>query len=126
MASRDRRGPYRVASEPSPDEEVVALAELVARAHRVHRMVAVPVLSCGVLLAMVEYFALRRGLFAGIDVRAPYLAALVVVLPLVVAAQTLAAYLGRRAVVARSPAWIAEITRAGESRALLEAYVRSL
>ena len=118
-------GPYRVAADAPPDEEAVALARLAARAQRVRRLVALPVLAAGAVLGAAEYLLLRRGLFEGIDSRAPYLAALVTVLPIVVLAQALAAYLGRRAVAARSRVWIAEITPPGGSPALLEAFVKS-
>ena len=119
-------GAYRVASEPSPDDEVVALAQLVARTRRVRRLVAVPVLAFGGLLGALGYLVLRAGVLEGLDTRAPYLSALVTVLPLVVLSQALAAYLGRRAVQVRAPVWIAEITRQGGSPVLLEAFVRSL
>ena len=119
-------GPYREASEPAPDEEVIALAQLVARAQRVRRLVAVPILAAGVLLGAVVYATLRAGAFEGIDSRAPYFIVMLTVLPIVVLAQALAAVAGRKAVVRRSPAWIAEMTKPGASPALLEAFVRSL
>lgn len=119
-------GPYREASEPAPDDEVIALARLVARAERVRRLVAIPILFAGGLLGCAVYLTLRAGAFEGIDARAPYLIVLLTALPLFVLAQTLAAYAGRKAVVVRSPAWIAEMTQPGASPALLEAYVRSL
>jgi len=119
-------GPYREASAPDPDQEVLALARLVDRAQRVRRMIALPILSAGVVLASVAYLVLRDVLFAGIDARAPYLIVLVTWLPTVVGAQALAAFLGRRAVVRRSPAWIAEITPRGGSPMLLEMFVRSI
>jgi hypothetical protein len=119
-------GPYREASEPAPDEEVIALAQLVARAQRARRMVAVPILMAGVLLGAVAYLTLRVGLFEAIDVRAPYLVVLVTGLPMVVLAQAAAAVAGRWAVLGRAPRWIAEITKPGESPTLLEAFVRSL
>ena len=126
MEHPDSTGPYREASEPAPDEEVIALAHLVARAQRVRRLVAAPILSAGVLLGAAVYLTLRAGVFEGIDSRAPYFIVLVTVLPLIVLAQTLAAYAGRKAIVVRSPVWIAEMTKPGESPALLEAFVRSL
>jgi hypothetical protein len=98
----------------------------VARAQRVRRMIALPILSAGVVLASAAYLVLRDILFAGIDERAPYLIVLVTWLPMVVGAQALAAFLGRRAVVRRSPAWIAEITPRGGSPTLLEMFVRSI
>lgn len=119
-------GPYREACEPAPDEEVRALAELVARAQRVRRIVAVPIVGGGVLLGIGSYVALRQMVFEGIDSRAPYLVVLLTLLPIVVLAQALAAYVARRAVVRQSPQWIAEITRPGESPTLLEMFVRSL
>jgi hypothetical protein len=119
-------GPYREACEPAPDEEVLALAELVARAQRVRRIVAVPVVGGGVVLGIAAYVAMRQLVFAGIDSRAPYLIVLLTVLPIVVLAQALAAYVARRAVVRQSPQWIAEITRPGGSPTLLEMFVRSL
>jgi hypothetical protein len=119
-------GPYREPCAPPPDEEVIALAQLVARAARLRRMVGAPILSAGVLLGAVAYGTLRAGVFEGIDARAPYFIVLLTVLPLIVLAQALAAYAGRKAVVLRSPAWIAEMTRPGASPALLEAFVRSL
>jgi hypothetical protein len=119
-------GPYREASEPPPDEEVIALARLVARAQRMRRMIGVPIVTCGVLLGAAVYAILRAGVFEGIDARAPYLIVLLTVLPLIVLAQTLAAYAGRKAIVVRSPVWIAEMTTPGTSPALLEAFVRSL
>jgi len=120
------QGPYREPSEPPPDEEVIALARLVARAQRVRRMVALPIVSAGVALGAVVYVTLRAGVFEGIDSRAPYFIVLVTALPLIVLAQALAAYVGRKAVVFRSPVWIAEMTKPGASPALLEAFVRSL
>lgn len=119
-------GPYREASAPDPDQEVVALATLVARAQRLRRRVAVPILSAGVVLGVVAYAVMREIVFAGIDARAPYLIWLLTWLPVVVGAQALAAYVGRRAVVRRSPAWIAEITPRGGSPVLLEMFVRSI
>jgi hypothetical protein len=119
-------GPYREASAPDPDEEVVALARLVARAQRVRRLIALPILVGGVVLASAFYLVLRSVLFAGIDARAPYLIVLVTWLPTVVGAQALAAFAGRRAVARRSAAWIAEITPRGGSPTLLEMFVRSI
>jgi hypothetical protein len=118
--------PYREASAPDPDEEVLALARLVARAQRVRRLIALPILSAGVLLGALAYVSLREIVFTGIESRAPCLIVLVTGLPLVVGAQALAAFAGRRAVVRRSPAWIAEITPRGASPTLLEMFVRSI
>jgi hypothetical protein len=119
-------GPYREASAPEPDQEVVALATLAARAARVRRLVALPILTAGVILGVGVYAVMRRIVFAGIDARAPYLIVLLTWLPVVVGAQALAAFAGRRAVVRRSPAWIAEITPRGGSSLLLEMFVRSM
>jgi len=104
----------------------MALAELVARAQRVRRIVAVPIVGGGVALGVLTYVVLRELVFADIDSRAPYLIVLLTALPLVVLAQALAAYVARRAVVRQSPQWIAEITRPGGSPTLLEMFVRSL
>jgi hypothetical protein len=118
--------PYREASAPDPDAEVVALATLAARAQRMRRLVALPILSAGVVLGVVFYLVCRDAAFAGIDARAPYLVWLVTWLPTVVAAQALAAFAGRRAVARWSAAWIAEITPRGTSPELLEMFVRSI
>jgi hypothetical protein len=119
-------GPYREASAPDPDDEVIALARLVEKAQRVRRLVALPILSAGVLLGAVAYIVSREIVFAGIDARAPYLVVLLTWLPAVVAAQAMAAFAGRRAVMRKSPAWIAEITPRGGSPMLLEMFVRSI
>lgn len=115
-----------MASEPSPDEEALALAAFADRARRARRAVGLPIVACGVVLGVGSYFVLGRLVFAGIDARAPYLVALVTTLPLIVMAQALAAWAGRRAIARRSRAWIAEIAGRGGSPALLEMFVRSL
>ena len=125
-ASPSEPGPYREAWRSSPDEEVIALARLVARAQRVRRLVAMPIVSAGVALGVLAYVVLGHALFAGIDSRAPHLIVLVTGLPLVVLAQGLAAYVGRRTIVRRSPLWIAELTQRGASPLLCEMFVRSL
>src|SRR5262249_14296709 len=90
--------PYRARAEPLRDEEALALAVLAARARRVRRAVRLRILAAGLLL-----------------------------FPLFVLAQELAAYAGRKAVAARSRAWIAEIAvTPGVSASLLEAFVRVL
>jgi len=126
MDSPPLQGPYREPGQASPDEEVLALACLVARAARVRRLVAAPILAAGVALAVGAYLAARSSIFEGIDGRAPYFIVMVTALPVVVLAQALAAYAGRVAVMRRSAAWIEEITKPGASPALLEAFVRSL
>ena len=119
--------PYRDPAVPPPDEEAIALARLAAKARRMRRMVSAWILGAGLLLGAAAYLFLRDRMFAGIDARAPYLTALVAVLPVVVAAQTLAAYVSRKATLARSGAWIAEIAaEPGASRMLLEAFVRAM
>ena len=119
-------GPYREASEPAPDEEVIALARLVARAQRVRTLVAAPILVVGVTLGIVAYTFLRLGAFEGIDSRAPYFMWLLVVLPITVLAQALAAYCGQEGGGEAIAGVIAEMTKPGTSPALLEAFVRSL
>jgi len=126
MAAPCAQGPYREAAQASPDEEVIALALLVARATRVQRLVAAPILTAGVVLAVAVYLVARRAIFEGIDCRAPYFIVMVTALPVVILAQALAAYAGRRTVKRRSPAWIEEMTKPGASSALLWAFVRSL
>ncbi len=119
--------PYRDPAVPPPDEEALALARLAGKARRMRRNVSAAIVGAGVVLGAIAYGLLRDRMFAGIDARAPYLTALVAVLPVVVAAQTLAAYVSRKATRARSGAWIAEIAREpGGSRMLLEAFVRAM
>jgi hypothetical protein len=119
--------PYRDPAAVPPDEEAIALARLAGKARRMRRLVSVPILVAGLVVGAALYLLLRDRLFAGIDARAPYITALVAVLPIVVAAQTLAAYVSRACTRARSGAWIAEIAaEPGGSRMLLEAFVRAM
>jgi len=92
------------------------------------RLVSVPILVSGLLVGAALYMLLRDRMFAGIDARAPYITALVAVLPIVVAAQTLAAFVARKVARARATsAWIAEIAaEPGASRMLLEAFVETM
>jgi hypothetical protein len=127
MKYRPLPQPYRVAGAPATDEEAAALAWLVAKARRVRRAVGVPILACAIAAAMSAYLSLRHVLFAAVEARAPYVIVLVTALPVFVLGQTLAAYAGRRAVHARSKAWIDEKAASPDvSPALLEAFVRLL
>jgi hypothetical protein len=119
--------PYRAVGEPATDEEAAALAWLVANARRVRRAVGLPILAVGFVAASAGYFGLRNVLFSAIDARAPYITILLTALPIFVLGQTLAAFAGRKAVLARSRAWIHEFTASpAVSPALLEAFVRLL
>jgi hypothetical protein len=121
--------PYREIAEPPTDEEAVALARLAARARRVRRAVGLPILAAGLAAPGTCQFLLRDLLFAAMDVHAapPYITAFVTAFPLFVLAQGLAAYAGRKAIAARSQAWIAEIAATpGVSPSLLEAFARLL
>jgi hypothetical protein len=120
--------PYREIAEPPTDEEAVALARLVARARRARRAVGLPILAAGLAAPGTCQFLFRDLLFATIDVHAaPYVTVLVTAFPLFVLAQGLAAYAGRKAIAARSQAWIAEIAASpGVSPSLLEAFARLL
>jgi hypothetical protein len=119
--------PYRVAGEPAIDEEAAALAWLVAKARRVRRAVGFPILGVALLAAAAGYMLFRHVLFSAIDMRAPYITILLTALPIFVLGQALAAFAGRKAVLARSKAWIDEVTVCpAVSPALLEAFVRLL
>ncbi|HEY1692745.1 MAG TPA: hypothetical protein VGG39_11320 [Polyangiaceae bacterium] len=119
--------PYRVLAELATDGEAAALAMLVVRARRARRLVGIPVLAAAAIAAFIGYRLLGGLLFAAIEERAPYITVLVTAFPIFVLGQALAAYAGRRAVLARSRAWIAETHVAREvSPALLEAFVRLL
>jgi hypothetical protein len=119
--------PYRAHAQPPRDEEALALAALAARARRARRAVGLPILAAGLALGGAGYLLFRDLLFAAVDARAPYITVLVTTFPLFVLAQGLAAYAGRKAVAARSPAWIAEIAvTPGVSASLLEVFARLL
>ncbi|HEY6462209.1 MAG TPA: hypothetical protein VIY73_18710 [Polyangiaceae bacterium] len=97
------------------------------RARRARRLVGIPVLAAGAVAAFLGYRLLGGLLFAAIEERAPYITVLVTAFPIFVLGQALAAYAGRRAVLARSKAWIAEMRAARDvSPALLDAFVRLL
>lgn len=119
--------PYRAVSEPATDEEAVALAWLVAKARRVRRAVGLPILAAGLVAAAAGNWFFSRILFSAIDARAPYITVLLTALPIFVLGQALAAFAGRKVVLARSKAWIDAITASPEvSPALLEVFVRLL
>jgi hypothetical protein len=119
--------PYREVVEPPTDEEAQALAWLVGKARRARRAVAVPILVAGLFAAAAGYWLLRDILFSAIESHAPYITVLITALPIFVLGQALAAYAGRKAVLARSKAWIDEIAVSpAVSPALLEAFVRLL
>lgn len=122
--------PYRAQADPALDEEALALAALAARARRARRAVGLPILAAGLALGAAVCALVRDALFAGIDARVPWVTVLVTLLttfPLFVLAQGVAAYAGRKAVAARSRAWIAEIAVSpGVSLSLLEAFATLL
>ena len=119
--------PYREMGGPPPDEEAVAMRWLVARARHVRRAVGIPILLLGLVAAFLGDRLLGPVLFEAIESRAPYLTVLVTAFPIFVLSQALAAHAGRRAILARSRAWIDEIAASpAVSPALLEAFVRLL
>ncbi|HEY8091394.1 MAG TPA: hypothetical protein VIF09_26200 [Polyangiaceae bacterium] len=119
--------PYREVGTPPADEEAAAMAWLVARARRIRRVVGIPILLAGLVAAAVGDRLLGSVLFEAIESRAPYITVLVTAFPIFVLGQALAAYAGRRAVLARSRAWIDQIgTSPAVSTTLLEAFVRLL
>jgi hypothetical protein len=127
MKHRPTPHPYRRLGELPSDDEAAALALLASKARRARRIVGVPILLGGLVAAIAGYRLLGRLFFAAIEERAPYVAVLITALPIFVLGQALASFAGRRAVLARSKAWIEQVRGAPDvSPALLEAFVRLL